>query len=211
MKKGRMNETGSVTNHIGLKVLILCLSVVLAVAGAVGGTLAWLISKTSPVVNTFTYGDINITLEETDPEDNDDPSDNSYIMVPGNTIDKDPLVTVLAGSEACWLFVKVDESANLDDFIEYTVAEGWIALDETDHPGVYYREVDAVTEDTEFGVLTDDQVTVKADVTKEMLNELTTETYPTLTFTAYAVQRDGEVDAIDSAEEAWALAVAQSR
>ncbi len=210
MKKGRMNENGGITNRIGLKVLILCLSVMLVIVGVVGGTLAWLISKTSPVVNTFTYGDINIKLEETDPEGNNDPSDNSYIMVPGNTIDKDPLVTVLAGSEACWLFVKVDESANLGDFIEYTVAEGWIALDETNHPGVYYREVDAVTADTEFGVLTDDQVTVKADVTKEMLNELTAETYPTLTFTAYAVQRDGEVDAIDSAEEAWALAVAQS-
>ena len=32
----------------------------------IGGTVAWLIADTDPVVNTFTYGDINITLEETD-------------------------------------------------------------------------------------------------------------------------------------------------
>ncbi|MBQ8288412.1 MAG: hypothetical protein IJX76_06540 [Clostridia bacterium] len=210
MKKGNANGNGNVTKRTGVKILVLCLSLTLIAAGAVGGTLAWLISKTSPVVNTFTYGDINITLEETDPEGNDDPTDNSYIMVPGNTISKDPLVTVLAGSEACWLFVKVDESDNLGDFIEYTIAEGWVALDETNHPGVYYREVDAVTEDTEFGVLQDDQVTVLADVTKEMLNGLTAETYPTLTFTAYAVQRDGNVEAIDTVAEAWEIAAAQS-
>ncbi|MBQ8381721.1 MAG: hypothetical protein IJX47_00785 [Clostridia bacterium] len=210
MRKGNANGNGNIAKRTGVKILILCLSLLLVAAGAVGGTLAWLISKTSPVVNTFTYGDINITLKETDPEGNDDPTDNSYIMVPGHTISKDPLVTVLAGSEACWLFVKVDESANLGDFIEYTVAEGWIALDETDYAGVYYREVDAVTEDTEFGVLAGDQVTVLENVTKEMLNNLTADTYPTLTFTAYAVQRDGEVEAIDTAAKAWAIAVAES-
>lgn len=210
MRKDNNERISSATKRTGIRILILCLSLTLVLAGAVGGTLAWLISRTSPVVNTFTYGDINITLEETDPEDNGDPTDNSYTMVPGNTISKDPWVTVLAGSEACWLFVKVDESANLDDFIEYTVADGWIALDETDYPGVYYREVDAVTEDTAFGVLADDRVTVKENVTKAMLNGLTEDTYPTLTFTAYAVQRDGDVEAIDTAEEAWTIALEQS-
>lgn len=196
--------------HTGFKILLVCLSLTMVLAGVVGGTLAWLVSKTAPVVNTFTYGDINITLEETDPEGNNDPSDNTFTMVPGKTIAKDPWITVLEGSEACWLFVKVDESANLGDFIEYTVAAGWIALDETNHPGVYYREVAAATEDVEFKVLMDDQVTVKADVTKEMLNNLTDSTYPTLTFTAYAVQCDGDMEAIDSATEAWEIAVAQS-
>ena len=200
----------SVSKRSGLKILLVCLSLTLVVAGVIGGTMAWLVSKSAPVVNTFTYGDINITLEETDPEGNDDPSDNTYTMIPGKPIAKDPWITVLEGSEACWLFVKVDESANLDSFIEYTVADGWTELDATNHPGVYYREVDAATADVEFKVLKDDQVTVKADVTKEMLNNLSDGTYPTLTFTAYAVQRDGDVEAIDSAAEAWAIAAAKS-
>ena len=80
------------------------------------------------VKNTFTVGDINIGLTETTTD---------YKMVPGNTIAKDPTVTVKAESEACWLFVKVTESENLDTFITYAIAEGWTKLQD----GVYYREV----------------------------------------------------------------------
>ena len=31
-------------------------------------------------------------------------------MIPGKTLAKDPMVTVEAGSEACYLFVKVEET-----------------------------------------------------------------------------------------------------
>ena len=124
-------------------------------------------------------------------------------MVPGNSISKDPSVTVESGSEACWLFVKVEESANFKDFMTYTIANGWTALENAD--GVYYREVDAVTEDTKFDVLANNQVQVSDTVTKEALTALTEATYPTLTFTAYAVQRDN----IETAAEAWTIAAAQ--
>ena len=87
---------------------------------AAGATLAWLTAKTSSVTNTFTYGDINIELKETTGE--------SYKMVPGNTIDKDPKVTVKANSEECWLFVKVEKSDNFDKFMTYGIADGWTAL-----------------------------------------------------------------------------------
>ena len=76
---------------------------VLVLSFTIGGTLAWLTDTTEPVTNTFTYGDINITLAETT---------EVYKMVPGNSISKDPSVTVESGSEACWLLVKVEESAN---------------------------------------------------------------------------------------------------
>ena len=72
---------------------------VLVLSFTIGGTLAWLTDTTEPVTNTFTYGDINITLAETT---------EVYKMVPGNSISKDPSVTVESGSEACWLFVKVE-------------------------------------------------------------------------------------------------------
>ena len=62
------------------KAWLSALAVVLVLCCAVGGTLAWLTQKTDAVVNTFTVGDINITLTETERE---------YKMVPGNTIDKE--------------------------------------------------------------------------------------------------------------------------
>lgn len=134
------------------KTLALVLALTLLVAGVVGGTLAWLTDQTAEVKNTFTVGDINIGLTETTAD---------YKMVPGNTIAKDPTVTVKANSEACWLFVKVTESANLDDFITYAIATGWTELE----AGVYYREVPASAADQTFSVLAGDAVTVKNDVT----------------------------------------------
>ena len=169
--------------------LVLCVMfAVLAVS--VGGTVAWLTDTTDSVVNTFTAGDINIELAESE--------DLDLKMVPGNTITKDPKVTVKAGSEACWLFVKVEKSDNFDTFMSYEMAEGWTLV-----PGqtnVYYREVGAATTDSSFAVIKDNKVTVKEEVTKQQLNALTTETRPTLTFTAYAVQKDNIADA----QTAWA-------
>ena len=170
------------------KILALVLALTLLVAGVVGGTLAWLTDRTAEVKNTFTVGDINIGLTETTAD---------YKMVPGNTIAKDPTVTVKANSEACWLFVQVTKSENLDTFITYAIAEGWTALSDVD--GVYYREVSASNADQTFSVLKGDAVTVNSDVTKEMLTAKDFAN-PTLTFKAYAVQKDN----VASASDAWA-------
>lgn len=170
------------------KTLALVLALTLLVAGVVGGTLAWLTDQTAEVKNTFTVGDINIGLTETTTD---------YKMVPGNTIAKDPTVTVKANSAACWLFVQVTESTNLKDFITYAIAEGWTALPGVD--GVYYREVSASDADQTFSVLKGDAVSVNSDVTKEMLTAKDFAN-PTLTFKAYAVQKDN----VASASDAWA-------
>lgn len=170
------------------KTLALVLALTLLVAGIVGGTLAWLTDQTAEVKNTFTVGDINISLTETTAD---------YKMVPGNTIAKDPTVTVKANSEACWLFVQVTESTDLKDFITYAIAEGWTALPGVD--GVYYREVPTSAADQTFSVLAGDAVTVKSDVTRTMLETAKTDA-PTLTFKAYAIQKDH----FATADAAWA-------
>lgn len=170
------------------KTLALVLALTLLVAGVVGGTLAWLTDQTAEVKNTFTVGDINIGLTETTAD---------YKMVPGNTIAKDPTVTVKANSEACWLFVQVTESTDLKDFITYAIAEGWTALPGVD--GVYYREVPASAADQTFSVLAGDAATVKIDVTRTMLETAKTDA-PTLTFQAYAIQKDH----FATADAAWA-------
>ena len=174
------------------KTLALLLALVLVLGVAAGGTLAWLIDKTDPVVNTFTYGNINIALTES--------TGNNYKIIPGKDITKDPKVTVKATSEACWLFVEVKEEGTfVADKVTYSIADGWTKGDGTKIPAnVYYREVGAVTADTDFSVLKDNKITVKDTLTKEDIKNITTN--PTLTFTAYACQKDG----INDAPTAWA-------
>ena len=171
------------------KVWLSVAAIALVLCCAIGGTLAWLSAKTDSVKNTFTVGDINIDLTETTGE--------TYKMVPGNTLGKDPKVTVKAGSEACWLFVKVEESENFDAFMTYAIADGWTALSGVG--GVYYRGVSATDADTDFTVLKNNQVIVKEDVTKQQLQGVK-DNLPTMTFTAYAVQQDNIADAAT----AWA-------
>lgn len=185
--------------NVSNKTVAILLALVLAIGCAVGGTLAWLISQTNPVVNTFTYGDINIDLKE----DTKGP----YTITPGKNITKDPKVTVKANSEACWLFVKVKEEnwptftdADGTKKVSYHIADGWNALQgQTD---VYYREVAAANDKAqEFPVLKDNTVTVRDTLTKDEVNKLKNSSKPTqLTFTAYAVQKDS----IATAAEAWA-------
>ena len=197
------------------KAIVAVVALVLVLCCAMGGTLAWLVAKTDPVVNTFTYGDINIDLSESD--------DLDLKMIPGNSIKKDPVVTVKKGSEACWLFVEVKESENFDAFMTYAIAEGWtlyntttsgsnIKTDNTtDDTYVIYREVDANTANagTSYQVLAGKEeyqngyVTVNDAVTKKMFAALTEATRPTLTFTAYAVQSDN----VTTVADAWTIAM----
>ncbi len=201
-----------------IRSLSFILAAVLMLGSVIGGTVAWLIATPDPVVNTFTYGDIDITLTETDTKLDADDNDktNTYKMMPGQLIAKDPKITVVKGSEEMWLFVKLEKSENFDTFMEYTVDGNWVALDETNHPGVYYRHITAAEikdNDLECTVLAGNAVKVKDTVTKAMLNGLDenadgtqadTKYYPTLTVKAYAVQHAGN----DTAADAWAKVLA---
>lgn len=182
------------------KTLALFLALALVLVGIIGGTMAWLTAQTPEIFNTFTDSDIDITLAETTGKD--------YKMVPGYTISKDPKVTVEEGSEKCYLFVKLEESTNFDDFLTYEIADGWTALTDANSDGiaddgVYYRIVDTADMGTAYSVLEDDQVTVKGEVTKKMMNALTKETYPTLTVTAYASQFNKNATETFTVNEAW--------
>ena len=223
-----------------MKPLALILALVLVIGTVAGGTIAWLIADTEPVVNTFTYGDIDLKLDETKVDSNGDPVDddndgkpdkttegNDYKMIPGEEYLKDPAVTVLAGNEACWLFVKLEEKGGVtitngdgstttydfDDYLTYAVADGWTQLlDAEGNPveGIYFRQVDEDTDDTEviYEVLKDNKISVLGTVNKDMLNALdnngqdvASATYPSLSVTAYAVQYSGfEAEVSDGAD-----------
>ena len=185
---------------VSSKTFVVMLALVLALGCAVGGTIAWLTKTTPEVKNTFTYGKIDITLTETTGE--------NYKIIPGKNLPKDPKVTVKANSETCYLFVKVVEDGTfVTGKVTYTIrADGWTKGDGTDIPeNVYYRVVPAAETDTVFYMLTGDTanpngvVTVSPDLSKDDIKNLTN---PTLSFTAYAIQKEGFADA----KAAWAEA-----
>lgn len=175
------------------KLFISVVAVALVACFAIGGTLAWLADSTQTVTNTFTVGDINITLDED--------TGSTYKVTPGTNITKDPEVTVKANSEACWLFVKVDE-ANWSEKLGYTIADGWTKLSEVN--GVYYRQVASNAEDQVYPVLKDNTVTVSSSLTKSDLEAMNTN-QPSLAFTAYAVQQEN----LATPEAAWAAVNAE--
>ncbi len=177
------------------KVLALVLAMVLVVVGVAAGTLAWLTAKSDTVTNTFTTSDIKVKLEETK---------NNFKMIPGYDIQKDPKATVLAGSEECFLFVKLEKSTNFDDFMTYEMADGWTLVE--GQTNVYSRKVVTAGIGTAYSVLKDDKVTVKGTVTKDMMNAIDNNTAakPTLTITAYASQLHKDAETEFTAAEAWA-------
>ena len=187
---------------IAILSVFVMLALTMVVGCAVDGTVAWLVSESESSVSTFTLGDINIKLTG---ESESQP----LKIIPGVKIERSLKVTVEPNSEACWLFVKV-EGANWSHFpdangtakVSYSVdvQDGWTALN--NHPGVYYREVSAEAAQRGDAYDVNCNVTVSQMLTKAEVNSIAAETQPKLSFTAYAVQRDG----IDDAVRAWEVA-----
>lgn len=209
-----------------LKKMIAALSVILVLLVGVAGTLAYLQVKTGSVQNTFAPSNIDLTLAETATE-GDSTTANTYKMIPGVKIDKDPKVTVKADID-CYVFVEVTETENFDTYMTYAIASGWQLFNPTDGTVadgidtaaldnyVLFREVtaEAAKDGKEFYVLADNKVMVPNTVTKTQMNELynsggtvITANQPKLTFTAYAIQKAGFADNLAGA---WAEAQGQT-
>lgn len=193
--KSKTNRT------VSIKIAALIAAIVLVIGCTAGGTVAWLVSKPKPIVNVFTVGNINATLTETK---------TAFKIVPGVDIDKDPVATVKANSEDCYLFVQLTE-ANWPAFTEadnttrkvkYEIADGWTKLED----GVYYREVTKSDTDQPFDVLKGNKVTVSSTLTKENADAIQKAEAPKLTVAVYAVQKEG----MGSADKAWETATAKA-
>lgn len=179
------------------KALLLSLCAVLLVTASVLGTMAYLTSQ-DQVVNTFTVGNVAITLDEKDvdnstPGENDRDKANAYKLMPGHNYEKDPIVHVDANSEDCYLFVKVvNEIANIE--AEKTVAQqmtekGWVAVDAAN--GIYVYTTDktnpaVVTKGSNITVFENFTIAGNVDNTT-----LATYADKTITVNAYAIQADG--------------------
>lgn len=178
------------------------LAAVLLIGAVVGGTIAYLFQETQTVTNTFTVGDINITLKETGTVADGDNQKKEYTdLLPGSEYEKDPTITVKGDSESCYLFVKVVENNNTvgsKKVLDYSVItsgdKSWTELTGIDttynvpaNTKYYFQTVTKNEADQTFQVLTANKVIVKSDIEK---TDVTTINYntPSIVFTAAAVQ-----------------------
>lgn len=95
------------------KILALCLVVVLVATAITGVTLAYFTDTTQKQTNTFTMGDIEIKLDETDIDAEEEGArtedDQEYgVLMPGVSYVKDPVITVEANSEDCYVFLEME-------------------------------------------------------------------------------------------------------
>lgn len=193
------------------KIVSVCLVVCLLATAIIGTTLAYFTDEKA-VTNTFTTGDVTIKLDETDVGTNGvatgegrKEEGNEYHLLPGKTYTKDPMVTVKAGSEECYLFVRVENglgkevegvwvSVEAEDntIADQMAAKGWTPVD--GETNVYMQE----------GTYTDDALNNTAVVFEKFKidEEATAEDLTGIgqvVITAYAVQAEGFL----TAQAAW--------
>lgn len=208
--------------HKMRKIMLALFSAMLLVCVTVGATVAYLTS-TDEVVNTFTVGNVQIKLDEAkaNPDGTlvanaDRVKANSYKLLPGHTYNKDPMVTVLKGSESCYVKMTVTFSnadaldaifapnggADMTKIFNGYDSANWTYKGNTETANTrtyefWYKEaVAAPTADVALDALFD-SITVPDFIDND---QLATIAGMTITVNAYAIQADG----FANAEAAWA-------
>lgn len=204
------------------KVLLTLACAVLLVAASVMGTMAYLTSKDT-VTNTFTVGNVKITMDETDVDDSTPNADrdraNSYKLLPGHTYTKDPIIHVDANSEDCYLFVKVENEITAIEDSSSTVAsqmaaKGWKLVDGQENVYVYIGTAEGASAPLAVSASEDITVFEKIVISGNVSNDenatikLSNYADKTITVTAYAVQKDGFEG--KTAAEIWSNAFTSS-
>ena len=100
---------------ISKRSLYTVIALVLTLSVTAFGTVAYMTDR-DQVVNTFTVGNINIVVDEKNVDNDADVNGNiperdqanEYKLIPGMVYDKDPTMTVKAGSEECFVRMRVE-------------------------------------------------------------------------------------------------------
>lgn len=204
-----------------MKALIVSICAVLLVVTTVFATMAFLTSQDT-VTNTFTVGEVSITLDEKDTDNSQTNTTtlgrdkaNEYHLLPSQAYVKDPTVHVAKNSEDCFVYVKVTNGiagaeAQTDTYngVEYkSISDqiedlGWTALvvDDKTVDGVYYKTV--AKEGANRDLVVFNEFKIKDEITNaELAIYVTEEENATkiIEVIAYAVQCAG----FDDAADAW--------
>lgn len=105
-------------------ILTMVLSLTLVGVIGVGSTLAYLTSQQSQK-NVITVGKVNITQTEEGWKQNNDGSytpEDDTVLIPGIELPKSPIVTVIGGSEDCYVYMKVDIPWQLEKLMDQDVS-----------------------------------------------------------------------------------------
>lgn len=199
------------------KTLTIAIALVLVVALAVGATYAYLTATTGPVTNTFTAGKAvaqgDLKLYEHLAKQNTDGTysldktantvtSNTYTVMPGVNLPKDPTVEVTAANGPYYLFVEVTKGAKVDgDTLKYTVdSSKWFRLTSIKDREVYVYAADGATATILDGKLDatpvlkaisdTDSNTIQVSTDNAKVAALTKDN-SALTFQAYACQSAG--------------------
>lgn len=197
------------------RTIALLMAAVMLFGITVSGTIAWLQATSLEVKNTFTFGEIEIDINETDNEDDDTSTkNNAYDLIPGDVSKKDPKVTVLSGSEKCYVYVKVTEINNTfgtgQDVILYEVdTDKWKLIDSTNSIYVYTNggdeayEVDASGGNVDTALILAEvndistnqpienmHIRVNTELTEADITAMETSGTPEISFKACAVQSE---------------------
>lgn len=186
--------------------------------GVIGGSLAYLQDSTSTIENEFTYGMVDISIEETAVDEYGaavspaatvvDGESQTYKLIPGHSYTKDPVVTVTADSEDSYVFFVVDnEVSAIEDSTAGTIdsqiqTAGWTELTsantlyidgvaKTATQKIYYKSTTSSNADQDLATFTTLNIAGNASVSGYDGDSIDV--------SAYAVQADG----FNTALAAW--------
>lgn len=199
--------------NVSMKTVTLLLAVVLLIGCVAGGTMAWLITTTDPVTNTFVAGQIgNLVLEETDTDSSTEGKQHNYTVIPGKAITKDPKISYTKATEndvgSVYIFVEVtggswtlgqDNKTYTADELSWEIAESWTHLSDN----VFYMIAEETVSNQE--IIKNNTITVGTSIEKGEDMDAAVTAANGLTFTAYAIQAEG-FTGTNAASDAWAAA-----
>ncbi len=177
-------------------VLLSILMITILTTAAVSGIIAGYSVSDSASVTAVVYNpqvSLGIAID----------GDNSGVIIPGGDIvlENAPTVHLDKDSSPCYIFITVDRSDNFDDYMFFTLGEGWYK-----HPseeGVFFMiSEETVTADggVDYPVFLNNTIEVYNHLTRTDIAALG-ENKVTISVSASAVVKDSEIDTV---AEAWA-------
>ena len=178
------------------KITLVATSVLLVAALVIGGTLAYF-TDTEEATNTFTVGNVDITL--TEPNWNSSGSTDAPEAYPGEALAKDPTVTNV-GANPCFVAIKVEwptvsgittPVTYRTDYVNGKLGDNWVLYKNVNNYSLFYYNIALGCDDaTKTTDALFDQIVISQD-----FENGDAQTGYNVVVTAYALQAQGIISA----------------